>query len=236
MNCLTAVTANAIFDQTFDYSRLEMARLKTEDPKAKARILKSAERLFAARGFAGTAIRDIASGAGVNGAMIHYYFGNKEGLYLTLLESAVDEIGAVLIQQISAADSIREQLAAFVKAYATYIFSHPKLARILHLELLSGGKHFKELAHKQYLTIYSLMRENLAESVRRGELRSIDVELMPFTLAGMVLVFQIAQPLILLALGSNKYDESFIDRLTSHTVELFLTGAQGNRSGKQVKC
>jgi AcrR family transcriptional regulator len=47
---------------------------------SKEKLLASAERLFADRGFNGVSVRDIASQAGVNSALVAYYFGNKRGL------------------------------------------------------------------------------------------------------------------------------------------------------------
>src|SRR6185369_1182469 len=51
----------------------------------RARLVGAATELFAARGFPGTSIRDIAQQAGVNVAAGHYHFGSKEGLYLEVL-------------------------------------------------------------------------------------------------------------------------------------------------------
>ena len=109
-----------------------MARQKTIDPQVRGRIVKAAQQLFAARGYSGTAIRDIAGAAGVNGAMIHYYFGSKEGLYHTIIETAAAEIRAKLLNAISSSQNVDERVSEFVHAYATYIFSHADLARILH--------------------------------------------------------------------------------------------------------
>ncbi|MBJ3776445.1 TetR/AcrR family transcriptional regulator [Acuticoccus mangrovi] len=48
--------------------------------------------LFAQRNFASVTIKDIANAAGVNTALIYYYFSNKEGLFRATLESAIDQI------------------------------------------------------------------------------------------------------------------------------------------------
>lgn len=53
---------------------------KVDVENSQQRIFASAERLFAERGFDGVSVRDIANDAGVNGAMIGYYFGSKQGL------------------------------------------------------------------------------------------------------------------------------------------------------------
>jgi AcrR family transcriptional regulator len=207
-----------------------MARTKADDPEARARIIAAAQKLFAARGYDGTPVRDIARGAGVNGAMIHYYFGSKEGLYRAILASAAAEVRAQMATMVDGAETTRERLTSFVRAYATYIFGHPDLARVLHREFLSGGKHLKEIARQHYFTNYKLMREGIASGVRAGELRRIDIDLAPISLIGMVMIFQLAHPLISVVLGKDEYDEEFIDRLTAHTVDLYLNGAASEKS------
>jgi TetR/AcrR family transcriptional regulator len=203
-----------------------MARPKSIDPQTRGRIVKSAEQLFAARGYSGAAIRDIARSAGVNSAMIHYYFGNKEGLYHTILENAALEVREKLLNEVSSATSIDERLSQFVRSYAAYIFTHPDLARILHRELLAGGPHLKEIAHETFVANYAIASDWMRRGVRRKELRPIDIDLAPISLIGMIVIFQIAQPIISVALGRERYDEEFVERIADHTVGLFLNGAR----------
>lgn len=202
-----------------------MARPKIDDPEARAKILAAAERLFAERGYAGTAIRQIASEAGVNAAMIHYYFGNKDGLYFAVLESAATTVRALFAEATGGQQPIKERLTGFVSAYAGYIFSHPNLARILSREMLAGGDHIKRLAKKYAATNYRMLREAMSESTKRGEMRKIDIDLAPVSLIGMILIFQFIRPVISLGISNIEYDERFIKRLSSHTVDLFLNGA-----------
>ncbi|HVG20901.1 MAG TPA: TetR family transcriptional regulator [Blastocatellia bacterium] len=202
-----------------------MARPKTDDPEARAKILAAAEELFAARGFAGASVRDLARSAGVNGAMIHYYFGNKEGLYRAIIESAASTVRALLLNATSSAQTLEETLRRFVTEYAKYIFSHPNLARVLHRELLAGGVHLKQMM--QPATNYKILREALADALKQGEMRKIDIDLAPISLMGMIIVFQLIQPVIPVAVGDGGYDEGFIKRLSDHTVDLFLHGAIG---------
>ncbi len=58
--------------------------------RTRAEILASARELFAARGFAGTTIRAVAAGAGVDPALVHHYFGTKDDLFMAALELPVD--------------------------------------------------------------------------------------------------------------------------------------------------
>ena len=58
--------------------------------RTRAEILASARGLFAAKGFAGTTIRGVAAGAGVDPALVHHYFGTKDDLFMAALELPVD--------------------------------------------------------------------------------------------------------------------------------------------------
>ncbi len=55
-------------------------------------IIRTAEKLFACKGYDGTSVRDIAEEAGVNVAMISYYFGSKEKLMQALFHQRMEKV------------------------------------------------------------------------------------------------------------------------------------------------
>src|SRR5690242_14615551 len=69
----------------------EPERRERNAAATRLRLLGAAEREFAARGFAGARLRDIAENAGVQAALIHHYFGDKYGLYREVLDRALLE-------------------------------------------------------------------------------------------------------------------------------------------------
>ena len=206
-----------------------MARPKTDDPEARVKIAAAAEQLFAGLGYEGTAVRDIAKKAGVNGAMIHYYFGSKEKLYRAILEGAASKVRALLVETSSRGGSTETRLASFVDAYAAYILSQPNLARILYREMLTGGKQLMRVAEKYAAANYTVLRNTIADGIERGELRPIDTDLAPISLMGMVVIFQFLRPIISVALGKTAYDAQFANRVAKHTIDLFLNGAAADR-------
>jgi AcrR family transcriptional regulator len=210
-----------------------MGRPKADDPEARLKIAAAAEELFAALGYDGTAVRDIAKKAGVNGAMIHYYFGSKEGLYRAILEGAASKVRALLVEASGSRASTESRLAGFVDAYSAYILSQPNLARILYREMLTGAKHLMRIAEKYAVTNYTILRDTMREGIKRGELRAIDAELAPVSLMGMIVIFQFMRPIISVALGKTAYDEKFVNRVAAHTIDLFLNGAAAD--GRQKK-
>src|ERR1044072_6088467 len=158
-----------------------MARLKKDDPVVRANILAAAETLFSERGFAGTSTRDIAASAGVTSAMVHYYFGNKAGLYRAILETAVETVRSFIAQAADSPAPADERLTQFIEGEAHYILSHRNLVRILMRELLAGGNAIVKVFQKHPVTNYSLLRQVMVEGVRRKELRAIDIDLAPIS-------------------------------------------------------
>jgi TetR/AcrR family transcriptional regulator len=212
-----------------------MARPKTNDPEARANILAAAEELFAAQGFAGTSVRDIAERAGVTGAMVHYYFENKEGLYRTTIETVVLKVRELLAQAAESDAPVQERMREFIQANTTHLLNHPKAARIVLRDLLAGGKEILKIFQKYPKDNYSLLRSIISEGVKRKELRPLDVEIAPLSLMGMIMIFHVFNPVISLVLGKPDYDDEFIRRVAVHTADLFLNGAQMPRTATAKK-
>ncbi|MBC9819795.1 TetR family transcriptional regulator [Terrabacter sp. MAHUQ-38] len=63
---------------------------RTDRSDVRSDILAAARTLFAAQGFRGTTLRAVADAAGVDVALVPYYFGNKDGLFAATLELPVD--------------------------------------------------------------------------------------------------------------------------------------------------
>jgi TetR/AcrR family transcriptional regulator len=208
-----------------------MARLKTDDPIVRAKIMAAAERLFAERGFAGTSTRDIAATAGVTSAMLHYYFGNKAGLYRAILETAVETVRSFIAEAAESSAPADKRLTRFIEVESTYLLSHRNLVRILMREMLSGGKEIVKIFQKHRVTNYSMLRQVIADGVQRNEFRQIDIDLAPVSLMGMIAIFHLFQPVISAIIGKPEYDEQFIKRMATHTANIFLGGVLKQKAG-----
>ena len=86
-----------------------------QDTETRDLILDAAERLFAAQGFAATTIKQIGAEAGVNSALLYYYFADKETLYREMLRRAVGGFAAGGIAQANLDLPPDEALRRFVR-------------------------------------------------------------------------------------------------------------------------
>src|SRR5215510_9310845 len=169
--------------------------MTSSGPESRERILEEGARLFAEKGFTPTTVRQIAAAADVNFALIHYYFGNKVGLYRAIFEENIAAVRRVL-EDASSEGTSRERLERFVRAYAHFLCTHPHFARIIQQEILSAGKLVQEVFRPQVTKNYLLFRGIVEEGVRGREFRAVDIEMTPISVIGMMAFFMIARPVI----------------------------------------
>ncbi len=110
----------------------------------KSRILDAAEVLFAERGLAGTAVRDIASEVGLNPASLYNHFPSKLALYEAVLERAVKPLLELL--QSAAASEEPSEGDILIDVVMNHLEHTPHLARLIHHEAVTGGVHLARLA------------------------------------------------------------------------------------------
>ena len=133
------------------------------------RILDAAERVFAQRGFFSAKVADIAKEAGVADGTIYLYFKNKDDLLISLFESRMERVNALLGAAVAAARTPREKLMAFVKAYVGMIAEQPTAAEVLTIELRQSTKFMREYSAQRFGELLRLLASVVAEGQATGE-------------------------------------------------------------------
>jgi AcrR family transcriptional regulator len=89
------------------------------DLETRERLLRTAARMFADRGFKRVTVRDICRAARANVAAVNYHFGDKLGLYREVLQSAIDTMRATndVARHAGAGQSAEEQLRRYIAVF-----------------------------------------------------------------------------------------------------------------------
>lgn len=153
----------------------------------KKRILDAAEREFAARGFAGARLKAIADGAGVQPALIHHYFDDKQGLYRMVLDRALGEASIDSWTLLERRRDLEGLVEGFVELLVGFYAAHQPLMSILRLEMATGSTVFAEVARERTLPIVDAVVAVLAEKQREGVVRR-DVRPEDVVLAGLSMI------------------------------------------------
>src|ERR1700748_148369 len=99
-------------------------RQSKSSDKTRGIILATAERIFAQTGLAGARTDLIAQAAGVNKAMLYYYFKSKEGLYEAVVEDHFRRFNVQALELLRATGCARDVLLKYVSLHFDFITEH----------------------------------------------------------------------------------------------------------------
>jgi AcrR family transcriptional regulator len=149
----------------------------------RARILRAAERLFAEKGYAATAVHEITDAAGVNRALLYYYFEDKHSLYAALIDDGNAEFQRMLDDALSLPGSHAERLAAVVRGHLDLIWRRGDMARVIHRCLLDGHEAEFGLLDK-FNECVGRMERFFRQAAEAGEFRAVDPAIAARTFLG----------------------------------------------------
>ena len=191
--------------------------------ETKKRLLDAAEAEFAAKGFAGARLRDVAAAALVQQALIHRYFGDKEGRYRAVLERAIAETAEGSWDILGRVSEIRPLLEAFVDLLLGFYASHANLLAILRMEAASGSSVAVDLMRDRIKPVFAAVEALLLRWQREGAVRAdlAASDLLVAILGLTLFPFQEARLLSALSVGTA----SSIEERKHAIVTLVLEGA-----------
>src|SRR5436190_11614549 len=161
-------------------SKPATARLGTRGrpEESRAAILEAAVREFSQEGVAGARTDAIARSAGVNKALLYYYYQDKEGLYRAVLDLVFSGLRAAIHEALSKDLASREKLARYVRSHFDYIASHPLYPRIVQAEFLRAGhgdpSRLEHIAKQYFRPVFLELSALLKQGAQTGEFRPVE--------------------------------------------------------------
>ena len=142
------------------------ARVKRQPEQTRRRLFEAAQAEFAAKGLAGARIDQIARRAGSNKRMLYQYFGNKEVLWLRVLERAYEamreEEKLLDVGRLEPVEGMRWLVLFNIR----YTAAHPEFVALLNSENLHRARYLKQSV--KVPSLYSPLLAMIADLLRRG--------------------------------------------------------------------
>jgi AcrR family transcriptional regulator len=192
----------------------------------RAQLLEAARELFLKYGYRAVSSRQVAAAAGANPAMIHYYFGNKHGLYTAMLEQAIapaiSQLGAMLEAPPSETSSVR-----MLETYMRTLAANPWIPGLLLREVFMPDGGFRAQFIRNFGARFAPRIADLVQhEAAGGQVRAdLDPRLAVVTFLSLGLFPFLALPVWSKALGVSPTAE-LIDRLVAHTLKVYANGVR----------
>lgn len=172
-----------------------MARTQKSADDPRRRILDVAAAAFAASGFEGARVDQIAKRAAVNKAMLYYHVGDKDVLYETILLETIEDALARIAAATASSKTAEDRLRSTVATIADTARRHSHFAPLMLRELASGGATLPDRVMQRMRDVFQAVRDALEQGTRSGEFRAVDPVATHMFIAGSLLVLLAGGPI-----------------------------------------
>lgn len=154
---------------------------------AREAILEAADQIFGEVGFDAATTREIAALSGVNKALIHYHFGNKEALLASVLDQYYEKLGAAIRAALAADAPLEARLKQLVGTYAQFLSENQRFCRIVQREA-AGGPH-AAFIRERMTPLFALGKELLVANFPRTAGGDLAAEHLMVSVYGMIITY-----------------------------------------------
>lgn len=147
----------------------------SEDLSTEEKIREAARRVFVAKGFDGCSVREIAREAGMNVALVNYYFRSKGQLFKLIFHAAMEDFLLSMMDVFQTDFSLEMKMRIFIEREYEFLTNHPELPGFIVSELSRGdASAFEQLKIHERIRETGVF-EQVALAQERGEMRRIDL-------------------------------------------------------------
>ena len=191
----------------------------------KDHILDVAEKVFSEHGFDGASTRMISSEAGVNMAMLNYYFGSKEGLFLAIFERKIASF-QTLLQNIGNDESMTswDKFATCVDNYVDRIIVNSNFQKLINRELtLSKRSDLTDKITEMLMINVLEFKKIFVEGIRNHSFnKDVDIQMVTATIFGTKSYIINNPHISSLMLGHNIRDEKYLQEKLKPRVKKYM--------------
>jgi AcrR family transcriptional regulator len=212
---------------------------RSDGVEARARLLHTALRLFAEKGFANTSTRELATASGVNIAAISYYFGDKAGLYrAAYTEPMGGHCGEVVVfdpSEITLEVALRSMLTQFVEPLKQGDLV--QLCMRLHFrEMLEPTGLWTQEIDNGIRPAHSALVQALCRHLQLA-LVDDDIHRLAFSIIGLAIQLFVERDIMQLLRPQLQADDAAIDAYTARLVDyaLAMVASEENRRASPCK-
>ena len=196
------------------------------DPSTPDRILDAAHRVFLRRGTAGARTQEIAAEAGVNKALVHYYFGTKEALAEAVFQRVASVFLPSLFGVLSAPDlTLEDRIRRVAERQVAFHRAHPYMAIYLLSEIHTVPERLESLVGPHGRPSLAPLQAQLDAAAAAGTIRPTQVSEFMVNLMSLLVFPVVARPMIRHVVGMSDADyDRFLDERAEQAISFFLAG------------
>lgn len=197
----------------------------------RAAILKAAERIYSESGLAGARTEAIAAAAGVNKALLYYYFKSKEDLYQAVVGAYVRDFMCQAKIILSAKGAAGPILLRYVSYHFDFIGGHPHYPRIFQRMMMEGDRTVERIVREYSVPLSTMLLAVVGRGMRSGEFRRLDRKHALISIVGLTVhYFNVARAFRMIS-GSDPFSKANLAKRKAEVLKFIRYALFRNPNG-----
>lgn len=170
---------------------------------AEQRIFDAAHQVFVQKGLDGAKMQEIADHAGINKALLHYYYRTKEKLYETVARAVINRAFPTLLSFVESDEPLRAKISRFIDFYIDLISRNPFVPLFIIGEMNRHPDRFFENILPKELPKPEVFFKQVEEEIAAGNIRPIKPQHLLVNVIAMCVFPFVARPMLRMVMGMN---------------------------------
>lgn len=194
-----------------------------KDINTEGKIVEAAEKVFIENGMAGARMQQIADEAGINKALLHYYYRSKEKLFSIVFRTALKALLPNIIKSFKSEGSFFDKLRVFVNTYLNIIEKNPHLPGFVIHELSHRPEQLIQTIAELDIDIQFIIDDIQAE-IDKGNIINISPKHLIVNVISLCIFPVVARPMVTGVLFKGDKDEykNFLKERKSHVADFII--------------
>ena len=189
-----------------------------EDKSTEEKILEAAQKVFVKKGMSGARMQDIANEAGINKAMLHYYFRSKEKLFEVVFTEAINRLVPRVTAILESDSPLFSKIEDFCKEYITTVIANPYIPLFVIDEMNKQSDEFLNKIWRDQKSRVSKFFLQVDEEVKNGTIKPIHPYQLLTNIISMTIFPFVAKPI--LHYMTDMDDQQYREFIESRKVEI----------------
>ncbi|GHV58115.1 hypothetical protein FACS1894182_08950 [Bacteroidia bacterium] len=190
-------------------------------------ILEAAEKIFIQKGYTGTRTTEIAAAAGVNHALLHYYFRTKEALFDRIFREKFSQLLDAFVETVDNDWSFFEKLKFVIEKHFDFIAENPGLPFFIIREVIQNEERRKAVREKMAPVAFEIIRRvslGTEEETARGTIRPVHVQDLLINILSLNVFSFVAQQVFFdeNEEGASAMRQQFLEQRKRNNVETII--------------
>lgn len=195
---------------------------KSETKPSEELILNAAVKVFTRKGYTGARMEEIAKEAGINRALLHYYFRDKETMFNIIFETKFKEFFTGMFGVFQSNASLTEKIRSIIDHEITVLSKHPDLARFVIMEIAQQPERLiqfgQKLGFNPRMMLQNFQKE-IQQNVQEGKIRPIDGRQLLMNIISICIYPFVAKPIIKTMMQMD--ENTFMDLMEKRKKEAY---------------